>query len=52
MDIKNEPRILKARLSYCVVISFDDGNCAAYSAALLYENLSRADHITIDPELD
>jgi len=46
-----EPRIVEAdRLNSGVVITFDDGRCALYSASLLYANLDAAQDLTVDVE--
>lgn len=50
MDINSEPRILAAeRVTNCVVITFDDGKCALFSAALLHRTLPEAEPIP-DPD--
>ncbi len=49
MEAHSEPRILSAdRLDNSVLIAFDDGRCAVYSAALLYATLSQADEVSAD----
>lgn len=41
-----EPRIIYAeRLGGGVIITFDDGKCAVYSALLLHDTFSRAEEI-------
>ncbi len=46
MDSRPQPRILGVeRLSNSVIITFDDGKCAVYSAALLLKHRSQAELI-------
>jgi hypothetical protein len=48
-DDKAIPRIIEAlRLSDGVVITFEDGKCGLYSAALLYSVFPKADEVIQD----
>jgi hypothetical protein len=43
LEKRPDPRIIKSdRLDNAIVVAFDDGNTALYSAALLYATLSQA----------
>ena len=43
MEKRPDPRIIKSdRLDNAIVVAFDDGKTALYSAALLYATLSQA----------
>jgi hypothetical protein len=49
-DLKAIPRIIEAlRLRDGVVITFEDGKCALYTAALLYALFPKADELIHDP---
>ncbi|WP_263382737.1 hypothetical protein [Granulicella arctica] len=52
MDLPSAPRILSAeRLENAVIISFEDGRSAVYSAILLSMIFPQADDITdLEPE--
>jgi hypothetical protein len=46
MDIQREPRVISAdRLSKGIVITFDDGKSALYSASLLRRTLPQAEQL-------
>ncbi|MGI4831358.1 MAG: hypothetical protein ACRYFU_24735 [Janthinobacterium lividum] len=46
MDVRTEPRILAAlKMGNGVLIEFDDGQCAMFSAFLLHETLPLADQV-------
>jgi hypothetical protein len=46
MDIQPTPRVLSAeRLERGVIIDFEDGKSAVYSASLLYSVLPRAERL-------
>ncbi|WP_263385623.1 hypothetical protein [Granulicella arctica] len=51
METPSAPRIVSAeRLNGGVIIAFEDGKCAVYSAALLYATFSHAEHVITEPE--
>jgi hypothetical protein len=51
MITKLAPPIVEAeKLSDGVLITFEDGKCALYSAALLLETFPQAQEIALDPE--
>lgn len=53
MDIQTAPRILSAeKLANAVMVTFDDGICAVFSAALLYDSLTQADSVLNEKDLD
>ena len=56
MFVKPDPRIVHVeRLDGGVIITFDDGKCAVYSAALLYATFPQADEVdesALDGSLD
>ncbi len=42
-----DPRIVYAeRMADSIIVGFDDGRCALYSAALLHATLSQAEEVT------
>jgi len=48
-DVKVIPRVIEAlRLRDGVVITFEDGKCAVYTAALLYAMFPNADELIQD----
>jgi hypothetical protein len=48
-DVKAIPRVIEAlRLRDGVVITFEDGKCALYTSALLYEMFPNADELIKD----
>jgi hypothetical protein len=52
MQTDHQPRIVYAeRLNDGVIITFDDGKCAVYSASLLYANFPQAQEV-IETEED
>jgi hypothetical protein len=51
MEYPLDHRVIAAeRLEEGVVITFEDGRCAIYSASLLYETLPQAQ--AVEPEVD
>lgn len=51
MRTPQEPRILAAdRLMKGVIITFDDGQCAVFSASLLHAALPQAELLPDDPD--
>lgn len=47
MENSHIPKIISAdRLEGGVIVSFEDGRCAIYSAALMYATLSQAREVT------
>ena len=53
MDARPEPRIVSSdRMDSGIVVSFDDGKTALYSAALLHATLPQARPIPLDSEND
>ena len=53
MEIRPEPRITYVeRMSGGVVVTFEDGRCAVYSAALLNATFSQAEDLTDLPNPD
>jgi hypothetical protein len=53
MDIRPEPRIVSCdRMDSGIVVSFDDGKTALYSAALLHATLPQARAMPLGSEED
>ena len=52
-DVKTTPRIIEAlRFRDGVVITFEDGKCAVYTAALLYAMFPNADELIQDRNVE
>jgi hypothetical protein len=52
MDTLRSPRVISAdRMDGGLIISFDDGQCGIYSAALLFAALPQAEQVESDGEL-
>lgn len=53
MEGHTQHRIVSAdRVTNCLVITFDDGKCALFSASLLYAILPEAELVTEEDEGD
>ncbi|WP_263383984.1 hypothetical protein [Granulicella arctica] len=51
MNNQSIPRLIAAeRLNGGVIIAFDDGKCAVYSASLLYTTLGQAEIVSTELE--
>jgi hypothetical protein len=53
METPQTPRITHAeRMNGGVIIMFDDGKCAIYSASLIDATFSQAEEVPYEPEVD
>jgi hypothetical protein len=53
MATNSEPRIISSdRLHNAIIVAFEDGRTALYSAALLYEAFAQAEDLTDLPAKD
>ena len=53
MHVQVKPRILAAeKLANAVMVTFDDGICAVFSAALLHDSLTQADRVLNENDLE